>query len=114
MNKSEYIDFCNEWKGRSDFCQNFLWETIRHGSRNLDPCDDEYEEGHPPHPSYYGEEFYDMVSNYNLLIEMIDELTKKNISQNKKIKKLTEKHKRATKIIDELKNNTYQENCNLI
>ena len=114
MNPEEYDKFCNEWKGRKNFCKTFLWETIRHGNRNLDTCVDEYIEGHPPHPSYYGEEFYYMVSNYNKLIKMIDQLTKTNLLQNKKLKKLTEKQKKAAKIIDDLKKKTNQENCNLI
>lgn len=74
MNNEEYEKFRKEWKGKCDFCDNFIWEAIRHANRNMNICDSSCDG--IPHPSYYGEEFSSMVTNYNKLIDTIDELKK--------------------------------------
>jgi len=75
MNNEEYEKFRKEWKGERDFCNRFISDAIRHANRNMNLCDDD-DSCSEPHPSYYGEEFSEMVSNYNKLIDTIDELKK--------------------------------------
>ena len=76
MNAKEYIEFKNTWLGAPDFCSRFVEGAIRHGHRNMDLCFEYGSENEcsESHPSYYGEEFTEMVSNYNKLIDNIEEL----------------------------------------
>ena len=88
MNKSFYVpvddelryvtydEFKEYWKSKKDYCRRFLWDSIRHAKRNMYiECDysDDDSNGCKDglHPSYYGCEFYKMVTNYKQLMEAI-------------------------------------------
>ena len=74
MDPEEYKQFKLQWHGKIDFCETFIKEAIRHANRNLDICDDDDDCCHSPHPD--GADFADMVSNYNKLIDYIEQLKK--------------------------------------